>query len=33
VLGIRNEFDPLELVILGTGIGMKAEADPVLQQG
>jgi len=33
VLGIRNEFDPLELVILGTGIGMKAEADPALQQG
>ena len=33
MLGIRNEFDPLELVILGTGIGMKAEADPVLQQG
>jgi len=33
VLGIQNEFDPLELVILGTGIGMKAEADPVLQQG
>ena len=33
MLGIRNEFDSLELVILGTGIGMKAEADPVLQQG
>jgi len=33
VLGIRNEFDPLELVILGTGIGLKSEADPVLQQG
>jgi len=33
VLGIQNEFDPLELVILGTGIGLKSEADPVLQQG
>ena len=33
MLGIQNEFDPLELVILGTGIGLKAEADPVLQQG
>ena len=33
MLGIHNEFDPLELVILGTGIGLKAEADPALQQG
>ena len=33
MLGIQNEFDPLQLVILGTGIGLKAEADPVLQQG
>ena len=33
MLGIWNEFDPLQLVILGTGIGLKAEADPALQQG
>ncbi len=33
MLSIQNEFDPLQQVILGTGIGMKPDADPVLQQG
>jgi len=33
MLSIQNEFDPLQHVIVGTGIGMKPEADPVLQQG
>gem|GEM_PF-1925452 len=32
MLSIGNEFDPLQHVILGTGIGMKPLADPVLQQ-
>ena len=33
MLSIQNEFDPLQHVIVGTGIGMKPEADPTLQQG
>ena len=33
MLSIQNEFDPLQHVIVGTGIGMKPEADPALQQG
>ena len=33
MLSIQNEFDRLQHVIVGTGIGMKPEADPTLQQG
>jgi hypothetical protein len=28
---VQNEYDPLRHVILGTGLGMKPEADPKLQ--
>ncbi len=30
---VQNEYDQLRHVILGTGLGMKPEADPKLQAG